>query len=307
MTLLPKYWMISNRNIINSSPINLGSEKGPLSFWINYDNNWQNISRSKFKKILLMTINTFPHITNATLNEDQQNVTFFIHGYNNTYQDAIEKYRSLCANLFNKTGIGILFNWPSNGNIIGYLADREDAELCSKDFADILCELYDWEINANQFCHTKISIIAHSMGNYLLQKAMQVVWNRKNQPLLMSLINQLIMVAADVDNDLFKSGEYIDKSDGDAMANLIYRITSLYSGLDVALGMSAGLKHFGKRRLGRSGLDRNQPLPDNVWDIDCSQYFSNNLSIHSMYFEKKEILAIMEQVLRGIDRTKIVI
>lgn len=306
MTLLPKYWMISNRNIISNFPIDLGNKKGPLSFWINYDNEWQNISRSKFKKLLLIAVDTFPHIIDAAQNIEQQNITFFIHGYNNTWQDAVKKYTSLCANLFNKTGIGILFNWSSNGTIVGYLADREDAELCSRDFADILCELYDWEINTDRFCHTKISIIAHSMGNYLLQKAMQTIWNRKNQPLLMSLINQLIMVAADVDNDLFKSGENIDKSDGDAMANLIYRITSLYSGLDTVLGMSAGLKHFGKRRLGRSGLDRTQPLPDNVWDIDCSQYFGNDFSIHSMYFEKKEVLAIIEQILRGIDRTKII-
>ena len=52
-------------------------------------------------------------------------------------------------------------------------------------------------------CKAKISVIAHSMGNYLVQKAMAAAWTRKNQPLLVSLINQLVMVAADVDNDLF--------------------------------------------------------------------------------------------------------
>jgi hypothetical protein len=31
------------------------------------------------------------------------------------------------------------------------------------------------------------------------------------------------------------------------------------------LGVSAGLKHFGKRRLGRSGLADDAPLPGNVW------------------------------------------
>jgi len=42
------------------------------------------------------------------------------------------------------------------------------------------------------------------MGNYVLQTAMQFAWTRKNQPLLVSLLNQLVIVAADVDNDLFK-------------------------------------------------------------------------------------------------------
>ena len=129
------------------------------------------------------------------------------------------------------------------------------------------------------------SDLAHSMGNFLLQKAMQICWTRRNQPLLMSLINQLIMVAADVDNDLFRAGESVDKSDGDAIANLTYRITALYTGRDPVLGLSAGLKHFGKRRLGRSGLDPRpgerdgeKKLPDNVWDVDCTGLFPSFVS-----------------------------
>jgi esterase/lipase superfamily enzyme len=118
-------------------------------------------------------------------------------------------------------------------------------------------------------CRAKTSVIAHSMGNYVLQCALQVCWTRKNQPLLTSLLNQLppmtprrlvclgsLMVAADVDNDLFKSGETTDKSDGDAIANLTYRVTALYSGLDTTLGQP---------RLGRDAavVCGNPPLPAN--------------------------------------------
>jgi esterase/lipase superfamily enzyme len=88
-------------------------------------------------------------------------------------------------------------------------------------------------------------MIAHSMGNYVLQKAMVAAWTRKNQPLLASLLNQLVMVVADVDNDLFDAGAP-DNNDGNAIANLSYRITALYSGRDAVLGMSAGLKHSGR-------------------------------------------------------------
>jgi esterase/lipase superfamily enzyme len=91
------------------------------------------------------------------------------------------------------------------------------------------------------------TLIAYSMGAYVTQKAMQTVWTCKNQPLLVSLINQMILVAADVDNDLFESGESVDGSDGDTIANLTYRITALYTGRDSTLGLSAGFKHFGKR------------------------------------------------------------
>src|SRR4029079_15559234 len=97
---------------------------------------------------------------------------------------------------------------------------------------------------------------------------MASAWTRKNQPLLASLINQLVMVAADVDNDLFESNSS-DGTDGDAVANLTYRITALYSGRDAVLGASAGLKHFGVRRLGRSGLAKYPPTDkDNIWEVD---------------------------------------
>jgi hypothetical protein len=114
------------------------------------------------------------------------------------------------------------------------------------------------------------------------------------------------MVAADVDNDLFKSGETVDRSDGDAIANLTYRVTVLFSGLDEILGLSAGLKHFGKRRLGRSGLDSSVPVPDNVWQHDCSPLFEGQQrGVHGAYFEHQPVFDFMRQVLRGVDRTVI--
>jgi hypothetical protein len=98
------------------------------------------------------------------------------------------------------------------------------------------------------------------------------------EPLLVSLINQLVMVAAGVDSDLFDDGAP-DNNDGNALANLTYRITAFYSGRDSVLTASAGLKHFGMRRLGRTGLSSRAPLADpssptdNVWDGDCSGFF----------------------------------
>ena len=153
-------------------------------------------------------------------------------------------------------------------------------------------------------------MIAHSMGNYVLQKAMAAAWTRQNQPLLTVLLNQLLMIAADVDNDLFDAGAP-DNGDGQAIVNLSYRITALYTGKDAVLGMSAGLKHFGTRRLGRSGLANQPPLitqpppTDNVWDVDCSSFFAADVSgenIHGAYFVTDGTIELMRRVLRGIDR-----
>ncbi len=265
----------------------------------------------------MAAIGQFPLIIDPEQQENQKHVTVFIHGYNNGWDAAARRYQSICDSLFSgpdSLGICILFNWPSKGSPAEYLADRFDAGKCAPDLAAILIKFYDWLLGMQQAaaddpatgCRAKTSIIAHSMGNYVLEKAMYLTWTRKNQPLLVSLVNQLLMVAADVDNDLFKSGATIHDTDGDAIANLTYRVTALYTGRDQVLGLSAGLKHFGKRRLGRSGLDNTCPLPDNVWDIDCTNLIPSDAgNIHSSYFEHPKTIALMRQILRGVDRTVI--
>jgi hypothetical protein len=118
------------------------------------------------------------------------------------------------------------------------------------------------------------------------------------------------MVAADVDNDIFDAGAP-DNTDGSAIVNLTYRITALFSGRDEVLGASAGLKHFGTRRLGRAGLAHSPPVvtqppqTDNVWDVDCSSFLSKDLSgtdIHGAYFVTDGTIELMRELLSGIDR-----
>jgi esterase/lipase superfamily enzyme len=244
-------------------------------------------------------------------------VTFFVHGYNTGWQDAAQRYEKLRADLYSgdqSLGLCISFDWPSCGSVLEYLPDRFHARDSAADLADVLSQLYDWLLGRQQAaaldpkdaCKAKVSMIAHSMGNYVMQKAMSAAWTRKNQPLLASMLNQLVMVAADVDNDLFEPSAS-DGSDGNAVANLTYRITALYSGRDAVLGASAGLKHFGARRLGRSGLAVRPPSgKDNVWDVDCSSFFPQDIGgmeIHSAYFDSTETLALVRDVLRGIDRS----
>jgi esterase/lipase superfamily enzyme len=327
------YWMISDRSLPTKGPKTpsaFGDQRGDLTFWISDTgpatdpSKWTNVSRAAFQKRLIGAAAGFPSFDPATQNtEDQRHVAFFVHGFNNSWPGEAARYQEICDAFFSgpdSLGECILYDWPSLGSALGYIPDREHARDCANDLADVLSALYEYmrsqQMAASEdpstACKAKISVIAHSMGNYVLQKAMAVLWTRKNQPLLMSLINQLLMVAADVDNDLFKSGEVVEQSDGDAIANLTYRITALYSGKDSVLGLSAGLKHFGKRRLGRSGIDHDFPVPDNVWDVDCSRFFTNQTvtnfpqGVHSAYFEVPDTKKLMRELLRGVDRTVLV-
>jgi hypothetical protein len=318
---MPQFYMITNRN---PTVHGLGSEHADLTYYTADDpaaltsfDNWTKVSFDRFRKLIVGAANAFPLITDPNRQEEQKHVTLFIHGYNNSWADATNNYQKIHRALYaSPSGLGmiVLFSWPSLGSPTGYLPDREQAQNSAGDLADVLSELYDWLLikqedateNEKKACRAKMSVIAHSMGNYVLQEGMTIAWERKNKPLLVSLINQLLMVAADVDNDLFKDGDNVGETDGEGIANLTYRISALYSPRDPVLGASAGLKHFGKRRLGRSGLDRGYPIPDNVWDLDCSNLFiagTTSSQVHSAYFDSPNVHQKMRLILRGIDRT----
>lgn len=317
-------WLITNRSVVDSS---FGST--PLdqpTYWLQKDTNfratewssWSQVSFEEFRDSLVTVAATFPHPRETSL-ADQKHVTLLIHGYNNSWADAMSLHEKVERNMFSgddSLGICISFDWPSKGCVFEYLPDRAEARKSAAVLEKVLSELYDWmsdkQIDAAKnwlaACRARTSIIAHSMGNYLLESAMNDTWTRKNRPLLVSLVQELLMVAADVDNDLFRTGETISHGDGEGIANLSYRVTALYTGRDDVLGASAGLKHFGKRRLGRSGLDGKYHVPDNVWDIDCSSLINADMkgfSVHGAYFNDDEVAVykLMRGLLQGQDRS----
>ncbi len=313
------FWMITNRNVQADG---FGGSFDQLTFWQNPTGDLGNFKAwtkfddgTAFQNALAAIANKFPSPVGQTSIENQKHVTLFVHGYDNDWISAVQRYGKIIANLFsgnNSLGECVLFSWPSKGSPAEYLPDRSEARQSADDLADVLCDLYDWMAVKQQDaarnpalgCKAQTSLIAHSMGNYVVENAMNSAWTRKNRPLLMSLINQYLMVAADVDNDIFSAGDAVTHGDGEGIANLTYRATAMFSGKDAVLGMSTGLKHFGKRRLGRSGLDRTCPIPDNVWDIDCSNFFGafNGIQVHSAYFDVQGCYDLMRTLLQGTDR-----
>ena len=323
-------WLITNRN--QSDDDGFGGDLDSLTFWtldpaakpgakIDARSSWTQHTAETFKKMLIAVAGQFPPPV-TTLPENQKHLTLFIHGYDTTWSAAVQRYDTVCKQMFDGPGsLGelISFDWPSKGSLLGYLPDRAEARKTGDDLTNVLQELYDWmsgkqviaAMNPDDACRAKTSIIAHSMGNYALEYAMNQLWTRKNRPLLVSLMQEVVMVAADVDNDLFRNGENVSHGDGEGLANLSYRITALYTGRDNVLGASAGLKHFGKRRLGRAGLDDTYPVPDNVWDVDCSDLINanvNGIAVHGEYFNPVETktYALMRAILEGNDRSVLI-
>jgi hypothetical protein len=65
--------------------------------------------------------------------------------------------------------------------------------------------------------------------------------------------------------------------------------------------MLKSVKHFGKRRLGRSGLADADDVWDNVFHEDVSKLIAKK-DIHSAVFDSPKSLALLEKMLRGVDR-----
>jgi Alpha/beta hydrolase of unknown function (DUF900) len=200
---------------------------------------WQKVTGDQFRDMLVQEASKFPDIGDDN-NEDQKHVSLFIHGYNNTWQEAVTRYCQIQRDIFaGKKGLGIpvLFTWPSNGMAAAYLPDREDARASAPQLADVFVHLHDHLSmmqraaasnlvrsgsvegkNTTTLCRAKVSVIAHSMGNYVMQNALAIASRKINNPQLITLIHQLVMVAADVDNDIFQTDKPGD-SDGSLMSN----------------------------------------------------------------------------------------
>lgn len=310
------YFMVTNRKLVKGD---LSDQRiDSLSYYTSKGGtdltklpNWTSITGVEFVKQLRAVAAAFPLLPDER-NSEQKHVSLFVHGYNNDWRKAAERYVQIKRDLYDASDLGalVLFTWPSNGSAAGYLPDREDARSSGPQTAELFVRLHEI-IAAEQrlaastndpakMCRAKISVISHSMGNYVVQKGLAVAAKRLNSPQLVTLVHQLAMVAADVDNDLFQK-DMPEEDDGSLMANLCYRISALYTGLDEVLGASAGLKHFGKRRLGRSGLADPSSVWDNVFDADVSALIVKK-NIHSAVFDSPKSIALLERVLRGIDR-----
>ncbi len=326
---MPTSFMITNRKV-SSDGLSHQIDLRNTSYFISGStpkkltelDQWKKLSAQEFRAALIQQASQFPDVPDEQ-NQLQKHVTLFIHGYNNGWQEAVERYSQLQQELFagkNGLGIPVLFTWPSNGMAAAYLPDREDARASAPQLADVFVHLHDHLSlmqrgaasnmvrsgsaegnNSTTLCRAKVSVIAHSMGNYVLQNALAIASRKLNNPQLITLIHQLVMVAADVDNDIFQTDKPSD-GDGSLMANLCYRICALYTGSDQVLGASAGLKHFGMRRLGRSGLADRDAVWDNVFAADVSAIITKSLNTHSAVFDCAPSRELLADVLRGIDR-----
>ena len=132
----------------------------------------------------------------AGLNPADRNVLVYIHGFNTSFDDATRRAAQLGFDL-KVPGITVLYSWPSRGSASAYLSDLSAIEASEAQIAEFLVGVTALADRG------KVHIIAHSMGNRGLLRAMH---RATTQAALKTgtRFGQIFLSAPDVNTTLFR-------------------------------------------------------------------------------------------------------
>lgn len=120
---------------------------------------------------------------------------FFLHGFNVSFDEAAIRAAQIGYDL-KVPGATAFFSWPSRGSVAAYPADKAGIEASEPAITEFLVDF------ATRCGAEKIHIIAHSMGNRGLLRALQrIAANAQMQGQVK--FGQVFLAAPDVDRDLF--------------------------------------------------------------------------------------------------------
>jgi esterase/lipase superfamily enzyme len=124
-----------------------------------------------------------------------RHVLLFVHGYNTRFEEAVYRFAQI-AHDSGAPVVPVLFTWPSRGKLVQYLYDRESATY-SRDALEAVIMAMVKDPNVGS-----ISILAHSMGNFIAVEALRqmVIRNRALSP----KIKDIMLAAPDIDVDVFR-------------------------------------------------------------------------------------------------------
>jgi esterase/lipase superfamily enzyme/TRAP-type C4-dicarboxylate transport system substrate-binding protein len=222
-----------------------GSQRGPLTYGtMNVDLGQNRPAAGATAQARISDLRTFSSeqdfaqaLARSAAASAKKQMLIYVHGYNNTFEDAAESAASLISDLkFN--GVGLVFSWPSDGFALQYAHDESQETASHQSFVSVL-----QTIRATGAVPS-IDIVAHSMGNRIVTDALELLAANPNEQ--KPILHQLVLAAPDVYADRFV--QVIE-----AMKKLSDRVTLYASAADQAL-ICSQLLHEGPRA-GEAGRD----------------------------------------------------
>ena len=129
------------------------------------------------------------------LRTPKRQVLVFVHGFNTRFEEAVYRFAQISHDS-DATVVPVLFTWPSRGKLLQYGYDHESASF-SRDSLENLLQALARNPNVGE-----ISILAHSMGNWVTLEALRQMAIRDRG--LPAKIRNIMLAAPDVDFDVFK-------------------------------------------------------------------------------------------------------
>ena len=122
-------------------------------------------------------------------------VLVFIHGFNNRFEDSVYRF----AQIVQDSGIAstpVLVTWPSRASLLAYGYDRESTNY-TRNALEMLFQYLAKDVRVKE-----VSILAHSMGNWLALEALRQMAIRNNG--LPAKFENVMLASPDVDVDVFR-------------------------------------------------------------------------------------------------------
>jgi len=132
------------------------------------------------------------------------------------------------------------------------------------------------QVESTQLCGQKIHLLAHSMGNFVLQHALDRLWEHSPGNALPRMFEHVFLAAADIDDDVLDIGGPMEH-----VHQIANRVAIYHNVNDTALRVSDYTKG-NPERLGQRGAARPQALHQKIYQVDCSAIVSG-LTQHSYY------------------------
>jgi esterase/lipase superfamily enzyme len=208
----------------------------------------------------------------------ERELLVFIHGYNVSFANAVLRTAQLAYDL-GLDGAPVLYSWPSQAVHSKYLVDETNVEWTAPHLEKFLREL------AARSSARSIHLIAHSMGNRALTRALQQIAARTDRN-AKPLFSEILLTAPDIDSGVFADLAKVFRRAGE-------RVTLYASSNDEAL--KASKKVHGYPRAGESGL--NLVVLPGVDTIDVSAVDTSLLG-HSYYGDNRSVLSDVFNLLR---------
>lgn len=207
----------------------------------------------------------------------------FVHGFYVTFDDAARRTAQIAHDI-EFDGPAVVYSWPSQGWLLGYLADSTNVEWAEPLLARFLSQLAD-ESNADH-----IHILAHSMGAQLLSRAVRE-FVRDGGAAGGPVLDQVVLAAADVDAEIF------ERDYAPALSKAAKRVTLYASKNDWALGGSE--KVHGYARLGREFPNEADRTYADIFDVVDVTDADRGIVGHFYYGASPDVLRDLRGIIAG--------